>query len=261
LSSSEPLLDVRDVSKSFGGLRAVDGASLDVRRGTITALIGPNGAGKTTLFNLVAGLYKPERGAVLFDGRSIAGKPPHAVARAGLVRTFQHARALTRLTVLENMLLAAPNQPGEHFWRLLATPRAGHRREREIRDQAWELLRLVRLDHLANDYAGVLSGGQRKLLEFARALMLEPQLVMLDEPMAGVNPSLGLELLDHMQALRAERGLTFLLIEHDLEVVMTVCDPVHVMNEGKVIASGAPAEIRRDQRVVDAYLGAHAGAA
>jgi ABC-type branched-subunit amino acid transport system ATPase component len=156
------------------------------------------------------------------------------------------------------MRLAAPSQPGERFWRLFVTPGASRRREREIEAQAWDLLRLVRLDHLAHEYAGVLSGGQRKLLEFARALMLEPQLVMLDEPMAGVNPSLGLELLDHMQMLRAERGLTFLLIEHDLEVVMTTCDPVHVMNEGKVIASGAPAEIRKDKRVVDAYLGVHA---
>jgi branched-chain amino acid transport system ATP-binding protein len=251
---------VREVAKSFGGLRAVDGASLDVRRGSITALIGPNGAGKTTLFNLVAGLYTPEAGTVRFAGRSIAGKPPHAVAQAGLVRTFQHARALTRLTVLENMLLASPRHPGERFWRLFLTPGSVRRREREIEEQAWELLRLVRLDRLAHDYAGVLSGGQRKLLEFARALMLDPQLVMLDEPMAGVNPSLGLELLDHMQTLRAERGLTFLLIEHDLEVVMSVCDPVHVMNEGRVIASGPPAAIRKDQRVVDAYLGVHAEA-
>ena len=258
---SEPaLLEVRDVAKRFGGLRAVDGASLDVARGSITALIGPNGAGKTTLFNLVAGLYAPEEGTVRLNGRSIAGKPPHDVARAGLVRTFQHARALTRLTVLENMQLAAPRQPGEHFWRLFATPGSVRRREREVEAHAWELLRLVRLDHLAHDYAGVLSGGQRKLLEFARALMLDPQLLMLDEPMAGVNPSLGLELLDHMQTLRAEHGLTFLLIEHDLEVVMTVCDPVHVMNEGKVIASGPPATIRKDRRVVDAYLGTHAEA-
>jgi branched-chain amino acid transport system ATP-binding protein len=260
LSEPEVLLEVRDVAKRFGGLRAVDGASLEVRRGSITALIGPNGAGKTTLFNLVAGRYAPEAGTVVFAGRPIAGMPPHAVAQAGLVRTFQHARALTRLTVLENMLLAAPRQPGEHFWRLFLTPRAVRRRERQIEAQAWELLRLVRLDRHAYEYAGVLSGGQRKLLEFARALMLDPQLVMLDEPMAGVNPSLGLELLDHMQRLRAERGLTFLLIEHDLEVVMSVCDPIHVMNEGRVIASGPPAEIRRDPRVVDAYLGAHAEA-
>ena len=258
MSSSDTLLEVRDVAKRFGGLRAVDGASLDVARGSITALIGPNGAGKTTLFNLVAGLYSPEHGTVRFDGRSIGGRPPHAVARSGLVRTFQHARALTRLTVLENMLLAAPAQPGERFWRLFVTPLAVRRREREIERLAWELLTLVRLDRLAHEYAGVLSGGQRKLLEFARALMSEPTMIMLDEPMAGVNPTLGRELLDHMEALRAERGLTFLLIEHDLEIVMTVSDEVHVMNEGKVIASGPPEAVRRDQRVIDAYLGAHA---
>jgi neutral amino acid transport system ATP-binding protein len=255
---SDTLLEVRDVAKRFGGLRAVEGASLDVRRGSITALIGPNGAGKTTLFNLVAGLYAPEQGTVRFDGRPIGGKPSHAVARTGLVRTFQHARALTRLTVLDNMLLAARTQPGEHFWRLFVTPRAVGRREREIERRARDLLTLVRLDRHAHEYAGVLSGGQRKLLEFARALMAEPAMVMLDEPMAGVNPTLGRELLAHMQALRAERNLTFLLIEHDLEIVMTVSDEVHVMNEGKVIASGPPQEVRRDQRVIDAYLGARA---
>ncbi len=258
MSSRDVLLEVRDVAKHFGGLRAVDGASLDVTRGSITALIGPNGAGKTTLFNVVAGVYRPERGRIRFDGRAIEGRPPHAVARVGLVRTFQHARAFTRLTVLENMLLASPHQPGERLWRLFVTPAAVRRRERAIAERAWELLALVRLDRLAHDYAGTLSGGQRKLLEFARALMREPQMVMLDEPMAGVNPSLGLELLEHMESLRASRGLTFLLIEHDLEVVMTVSDEVHVMNEGSVIASGPPAAIRRDQRVVDAYLGAHA---
>jgi neutral amino acid transport system ATP-binding protein len=255
---SDTLLEVRDVAKRFGGLRAVEGASLDVERGSITALIGPNGAGKTTLFNLVAGLYAPEHGTVRFDGRAIGGRPPHAVARSGLVRTFQHARALTRLTVLENMLLAAPAQPGERFWRLFVTPRAVRRREREIERRAQDLLTLVRLDRHAHEYAGVLSGGQRKLLEFARALMAEPAMIMLDEPMAGVNPTLGRELLAHMEALRAERNLTFLLIEHDLEIVMTVSDEVHVMNEGRVIASGPPEAVRRDQRVIDAYLGARA---
>jgi neutral amino acid transport system ATP-binding protein len=257
LSSGEPLLQVRDVAKRFGGLRAVDGASLDVARGSITALIGPNGAGKTTLFNIVSGVYKPERGTIRFDGRAIEGRPPHGVAATGLVRTFQHARAFTRLTVLENMQLAGPAQPGERLWRLFGTPLAVRRRERELEQRAWELLNLVRLDRLAHEYAGTLSGGQRKLLEFGRALMREPAMIMLDEPMAGVNPSLGLELLDHMRSLRASRGLTFLLIEHDLEVVMTVSDEVHVMNEGRVIASGPPEVVRRDPKVVDAYLGAH----
>ena len=260
MSSATALLEVRDVAKRFGGLRAVDGASLDVARGSITALIGPNGAGKTTLFNLVAGHYRPERGTVRFDGRSIGGRPPHAVAGAGLVRTFQHARALTRLTVLENMLLAAPAQPGERFWRLFVTPGAVRRRERTIEARASELLRLVRLEPLAHDYAGSLSGGQRKLLEFARGLMREPEMIMLDEPMAGVNPTLGLELLELMRSLRASRGLTFLMIEHDLEVVMGVSDEVHVMNQGRVIASGPPETIRRDPQVIDAYLGTHGGA-
>ena len=261
MNDAAPLLDVSDVAKSFGGLRAVDGASLTVAPASITALIGPNGAGKTTLFNLIAGVYRPERGDVRFAQRAIGGKSPHGVAREGLVRTFQHARAFTRLSVLENMLVAAPAQPGERFWRLFVTPRGVARRERSIETRASEILRIVRLDHVANDYAGTLSGGQRKLLEFARALMREPAMIMLDEPMAGVNPTLGLELLEHMQRLRAERGLTFLIIEHDLEVVMAVSDVIHVMNEGRVIASGPPDLIRQDTRVIDAYLGVHGGAA
>jgi neutral amino acid transport system ATP-binding protein len=255
------LLRVDDVAKRFGGLAAVDGATLEVEERSITALIGPNGAGKTTLFNIVSGFVRPDRGAVRLDDDRIDGRPAHAVNRRGLVRTFQTPKALTRMSVLENMLLAAPRQPAEHVWRLLATPRAGRVREREIRERAFELLRLVRLDGLARDYAGTLSGGQRKLLELARALMTEPRLVMLDEPMAGVNPTLGAQLLDRLEALREEQGLTFLLIDHDLEAVMSISDRVIVMNDGRVIAAGTPAEVRADQLVVEAYLGAHAGGA
>jgi branched-chain amino acid transport system ATP-binding protein len=255
---NEPLLEVVQVAKHFGGVTAVSNATLDVQRESITSLIGPNGAGKTTLFNLIAGVYRPESGTVVFAGRTISGKRPHEVARAGLVRTFQHARALTRMSVIDNMLLAGAGQPGENAARVVATPRGWRRREREIKAQAEELLKLVRLDHLARDYAGTLSGGQRKLLEFARALMSQPQMMMLDEPMAGVNPTLGRELLEHMHHLRASRGLTFLLIEHDLEVVMEVSDRIHVMSEGTVIASGTGEQIRTDPRVIDAYLGAHA---
>ena len=254
------LLEVRDVRKRFGGVRAVDGASLDVAEGAITALIGPNGAGKTTLFNVIAGAYRPDGGSVLFAGERIDRRPPHRIVRRGLVRTFQTPRAFARMTVLDNMLVAARAHPGEHVLRLLATPRAVRARERAARRRARELLELLRLDPLAGDYAGTLSGGQRKLLEFGRALMTEPRLVLLDEPMAGVNPSLGRELLDHMLALRERDGLTFLLIEHDLEAVMRVSHRVVVMNEGAVIAEGDPASVRADDRVVDAYLGAHAGA-
>jgi neutral amino acid transport system ATP-binding protein len=255
------LLAVEDVVKRFGGLFAVAGASLEVEAGSITALIGPNGAGKTTLFNVVSGFARADGGAVLLDGERIDRRPPHHVSRRGLVRTFQTPKALTRMSVLENVLLAAPRHPGEQLWRHLATPRAARRRERAIRERAGELLRLVRLDGLADDYAGTLSGGQRKLLELARALMTEPRIVLLDEPMAGVNPTLALQLLEHMQALREREGLTFLLIDHDLEVVMSVSDRVLVMSDGRVIAAGTPDEVRADPLVVDAYLGTHGRAA
>ena len=254
------ILELSDVVKHFGGVAAVAGAELDVRRGSITALIGPNGAGKTTLFNIVSGFYKPERGVITFEGERIDRKPPHAIAKRGLVRTFQITKALTKMSVLENMMLAAPNQPGEHLWRLVFTPRSARAREREVRERAHQLLKLVRLDRLAGHYAGTLSGGQRKLLEFGRALMRDPTMIMLDEPMAGVNPALGLELLDHMKRLQEERGTTFLLIEHDMEVVMNVSERVIVMNEGRVISAGPPDEVRRDQAVIDAYLGTGRGA-
>jgi neutral amino acid transport system ATP-binding protein len=251
------ILDVHDVRKRFGGLEALSGATLDVAEGSITALIGPNGAGKTTLFHAVTGFYKPDEGEIAFAGERIEGKPPHRIAKRGLVRTFQLTKALTRMSVLENVMLAAPSQPGEQLVSVLFRPLAVRRREQEVEEEAMGLLRLVRLDRLADEYAGTLSGGQRKLLEFARSLMARPRMILLDEPMAGVNPTLGLQLLDHMRAMQEERGLTFLLIEHDMEVVMTVSERVIVMNEGHVIADGPPEMVRNDQRVIDAYLGTH----
>jgi neutral amino acid transport system ATP-binding protein len=256
-----PILEVEGVVRHFGGIAALDGATLDVNQGSVTALIGPNGAGKTTLFNVVSGFYRAERGTIRFGGKRIDRQPPHRIAQRGLVRTFQITKSLARMTVLENVMLAAPEQPGERLWRVFATPTAVRSRELEVRRRAQELLRIVRLDALADDYALTLSGGQRKLLEFARALMANPRMVMLDEPMAGVNPSLGLQLLEHMQTLRRDLGMTFLLIEHDMEVVMAVSERVIVMNEGKVIADGTPKEVRANKQVVEAYLGAHRDAA
>ena len=245
-------LAVEDVVRSFGSVRAVDDATLAVELGSITGLIGPNGAGKSTLFNCISGFLRPQSGRVLLDGKRIDRRPAHRIARAGLVRTFQTPRALTRMTVLENVVLAAPRHPGER----LGFARAGRRREHEALARAAELLELVRLDGQAGALAGTLSGGQRKLLDLARALMTEPRLLLLDEPMAGVSPTLRVELLEHILDLRRRDGITLLLVEHDLDFVMRACDRVIVMNDGRVIAQGTPDEVRRDDKVVDAYLGA-----
>ena len=250
-----PILEMRDVWKHFGGIHAVAGATFSIPQGSITALIGPNGAGKTTLFNVVTGFYRADRGAIVYDGDSVFGKSPHAIARLGMVRTFQITKALAAMPVIDNMMLAAPGQPGERLPLLIARPMASRRREAEVREQALELLSTFDLDRKADDYAGTLSGGQRKLLELARALMARPRMVLLDEPMAGINPTLGRRLLEHMQDLRANQGVTFLFVEHDMDVVMNHSDEIVVMAQGKVIVQGPPDEVRSDQRVIDAYLG------
>ncbi len=217
--------------RAFGGVRAVDGATLDVEAGSITGLIGPNGAGKSTLFNCISGFLRPQSGTVLLDGKRIEQRSPYRIARAGLVRTFQTPRALTRMTVLENVMLAAPRQRGERLGRGLAP--SARRREREVRARALELLELVRLDGHADALAGTLSGGQRKLLDLVRALMVEPRILLLDEPMAGVSPTLRVELLEHILALRDRDGVTLLIVEHDLDFVMRASDRVIVMNDGQ----------------------------
>ena len=249
----QALLGVSGVVKQFGGIRAVDGASFEVAEGSITALIGPNGAGKTTLFDVVTGFQRGDRGSVRFAGEEVLRRPAYAIARRGMVRTFQITKALAAMPVIDNMMLAAPEQPGERLRGLLRVA-AARRREREVQEQAVELLEVFGLERVAADYAGTLSGGQRKLLELARALMAQPRLLLLDEPMAGINPTLGRRLLDHMQRLR-ERGMTFLFIEHDMEVVMNHSDRVIVMAEGRVIAAGEPRRVREDPAVIDAYLG------
>ncbi len=257
-TNGRPIFAAEDVVKRFGGIRAVNGATMSVREGSITALIGPNGAGKTTFFNVITGFYRPDGGRATFQDKPVLGRPPYAIARLGMVRTFQITKALRRMSVIDNMMLAAPDQPGERLGNVVFRPRASRRRERAVRERAIELLEVFNLTKLAEDYAGTLSGGQRKLLELSRALMARPRFLLLDEPMAGINPTLGRRLLDHMQRLRAEEGVTFLFVEHDMEVVMNHSDRVVVMAEGRVIAQGVPHEVRRDQAVIDAYLGATA---
>ncbi len=254
-AAGRPILQVQDLVKHFGGIRAVNGASLEVREGSITALIGPNGAGKTTLFNVITGFYRGESGDVRLGGETVFGRAPYTIARRGMVRTFQITKALAKMPVIDNMMLAAGDQPGERLSNVVFRPHRWRSREAEVREQAVELLGLFNLQRLAGEYAGTLSGGQRKLLELARALMTRPRLLLLDEPMAGINPTLGRTLLDHMQELRAEHGVTFLFIEHDMEVVMNHSDRVIVMADGRVIAEGEPHEVRKDQGVIDAYLG------
>ncbi|MGI9540141.1 MAG: ABC transporter ATP-binding protein [Miltoncostaeaceae bacterium] len=237
-------------------MQAVNGATFTVTRGTFTALIGPNGAGKTTAFNLLTGFIKPDSGRVLVDGEDVTGQRPDKIAKLGAVRTFQLTRTLSKMKVLENVMLAAPRQPGENLGVALFQRAKWKARDAEVREEAMAMLDEVGIVSHADEYAATLSGGQRKLLELARALMARPRLVMLDEPMAGVNPTLGRRLLAYLNRLRSERGVTVLFVEHDMDVVMEHSDTVVVMAEGSVILQAKPDEVRRDKRVIDAYLGA-----
>ncbi|MEY4401130.1 MAG: hypothetical protein RL072_995 [Actinomycetota bacterium] len=255
--SDTPIVTASGVVKTFGGLRAVDVDKLEIRRNKITALIGPNGAGKTTFFNLLTGFDKVDAGTITLDGEEITGTPPHRLAAKGMVRTFQLTKALAKLSTIENMKLGALNQRGEKFWSALI-PGSWTKQEREVEARADAILQRFNLTHMRDEFAGTMSGGQRKLLEMARALMTDPRIVMLDEPMAGVNPALAQSLLELIKALPAE-GRTVIFVEHNMDVVQEISDWVVVMAEGRIIAQGTPSEIKKNKAVVDAYLGAHHG--
>ena len=251
----DPILKADHVTRKFGGLTAVDVEHVEVPRGVITALIGPNGAGKTTFFNLLTGFDSPDTGEMEFNGKGLKGMRSHQIAKLGQVRTFQLTKALSLLTVLENMKLGAKDQAGEEIFRSLV-PSIWKKQEAEIEERALELLKRFKLYEKKDDFAASLSGGQRKLLEMARALMTEPTLVMLDEPMAGVNPALTESLLGHVLDLKTE-GMTVLFVEHDMHMVRHIADWVIVMAEGKIVAEGPPDTVMKEQAVIDAYLGSH----
>ena len=253
----DPILTVDGVRRHFGGIVAVDVKHLEVQRGSITALIGPNGAGKTTLFNLLSGFDTPDVGEWRFDGHNMSRVVAHKTASMGMVRTFQLTKSLTKMSVIENMKLGAMHQSGEKWWNGLL-PFTWRAQEKKIEERADALLTRFKMDHMRNEYAGTLSGGQRKLLEMARALMTQPRLVMLDEPMAGVNPALKQSLNEHIRGLRDD-GMTVLFVEHDMDMVNDVADWVVVMAEGMLIAEGTPEQIGSNPQVIEAYLGTRQG--
>lgn len=252
--SADSLLKATELSKSFGGIRAVNNAHIEVNRGSITGLIGPNGAGKTTLFNLLSNFIQPDTGKIMFDNQPIHNLAPHQIATKGFIRTFQVARVLSRLSVLENMLLATPNQTGENFFKVWFQQSKLRAEERQNKERAMDILESVGLAAKAHDYAGALSGGQRKLLEMARTLMANPKLILLDEPAAGVNPTLINQICDHIVSWN-QQGISFLVIEHNMDVIMSLCDRVWVLAEGINLAEGTPLEIQNNASVLEAYLG------
>lgn len=251
---SNYLLQARKLSKSFGGLKAVHNAHINVREGKITGLIGPNGAGKSTLFNLLSNFIKADEGEIMFEQKHIQKLPPHQIARQGFIRTFQVARVLSRLTVLENMLLGTQNQTGENFFQVLISGDKIKKEEKKNQEKALSILESVGLGTKAYDYAGALSGGQRKLLEMARTLMSEPKLILLDEPAAGVNPTLINQICEHIINWN-QQNISFLIIEHNMDVIMSLCDHVWVLAEGTNLADGTPEEIQNNSEVLEAYLG------
>lgn len=249
------MLEIKNLMKSFGGLQVIYDCSLEVKAGSITGLIGPNGAGKTTLFNLLTNYHRPDRGEIYFMGERIDRLATHKIFHKKLYRTFQIPREFAQMTVLENLMLIPASQRGESVWNTLFRPKTVKLQERAIKEKALEVLEFIELLDLKDEYAGSLSGGQKKLLELARSLMADPKLVLLDEPGAGVNPTLLKKLVANIRKLCEQKGITFFLIEHDMNLVMNLCDPVIVMSEGQKLAEGSPEEIKKDPRVLEAYLG------
>jgi branched-chain amino acid transport system ATP-binding protein len=254
-NSNSPILSVQNVRKHFGGIKAVDGISLDVAPHRITGLIGPNGAGKTTLFNIISGFYKPDAGEIHFKGERIDGLSLHQTFQKGLCRTFQISRELKLMTVLENLMLVPPGQEGEILWKTWIFPMRVQQQESGIREKALTALDSVGLLHLKDEYAGNLSGGQKRLLELARTMMANPDLILFDEPGAGVNPSERQTLAQHIRRLVSEEEKTVFLIGHEMDLVMDVCDPIIVMDRGKKLCEGSPDEVSCDPRVLEVYLG------
>ena len=253
--SNSPILSLRDVSKRFGGINAVDGVFLDVIPHRITGLIGPNGAGKTTLFNLISGFHKLDSGQIYFKGERIDGYPLHRIYHKGLCRTFQISRELKLMTILENLMLVPPNQVGERLWRTWFSPRLVKKQEAQIREKALKILQSAGLLHLKGEYAGNLSGGQKRLLDLARTMMAGPELILFDEPGAGVNPSERRTLADRIRQLVREEKITVFIIGHEMELMMDICDSIIVMDRGKKLIEGPPEEIKIDPQVLEVYLG------
>ncbi len=253
--TAAPILEVRELVKDFGGVRAVDHCSLDVYPDSITGLIGPNGAGKTTLFNLISGFHKPTSGTITFLGQRIDGMEAHQTFHTGLVRTFQIPREFKNMTVLENLMLVPTKQTGERVWASWFMPWRIGPQERAIERQALETLDFLNLTHLKDEYAANLSGGQKKLLELGRTLMAKPKMILLDEPSAGVSPALTELLMEDIRRTQQETGTTILIIEHNMDLVMSLCNPVLVMSEGKKLTEGTPQEIQQNEEVLSAYLG------
>lgn len=253
--TGSPILSVRGVRKYFGGIKAVDGISLDVAPNRVTGLIGPNGAGKTTLFNVISGFYKPDEGEITFKGERIDGLSLHQTFQRGLCRTFQISRELKLMTVLENLMLVPPAQAGENLLNTWFSSGRVKHQESEIREKALEALDSVGLLHLKDEYAGNLSGGQKRMLELARAMMADPELILFDEPGAGVNPAERVALADEIRRLVSEQGRTVFLIGHEMDLVMSICDPIIVMDRGKKLMEGSPEEVSGDPRVLEVYLG------